>query len=155
MQDRWDLIRIIPVDNMTYHFVAKAEITSNQSVILRMGLDEAVLKSEKNILTFFNGVGAIKLLDFCEKNQAMLLEQAIPGDSLRTIYPSELDVGIDAYYATMQKLHSKPLPSCHLFPHIRDWLAAIDNVEKDKLPKILLGKAIFLKNDLRNTGSVI
>jgi len=76
LRDHWKLIHITPVDNMTYHFVAKAETESHPKV-----------------------------------------------------------------------------PVNHSFPHVSDWLSAIDNVSKDKLPKILLLKAIDLKNRLLSTMS--
>ena len=60
---------------------------------------------------------------------------------------------MNAYCETMKKLHNKKLPLDHSFPHISDWLIAIDSVSKDKLPKLLLDKAIHLKNKLLSTMS--
>ena len=87
LRDHWKLIHITPVDNMTYHFVAKSETESHQKVVLKVGLDKKIIENEKNALTFFNGTGAVKLLDFSEECNALLLEQAVPGTSLKSIYP--------------------------------------------------------------------
>lgn len=151
LRDHWRLTHITPVDNMTYHFVAKSETELHQKVVLKIGLDKKVIDNEKNALTFFDGIGAVKLLDFYEEYNALLLEQAVPGISLKSIYPEQLDFVIDAYCEIMKKLHRKKLPLDHSFPHIRDWLMAIDRVNKDKLPRTLLDKAIHLKNTLLNT----
>jgi len=153
VREHWKLIHVIPVENMTYHFVAKAEMESHQKVVLKIGLDKKSIENEKKTLLFFNGKGSVKLLDFYEEYHAMLLDQIIPGYSLKSIYPAQFDFVIETYCKTMQKLHSRKLPYYHSFPHVHSWLAAIDHVSKDKLPQILIEKAIDLKNKLLSTLS--
>jgi len=138
---------------MTYHFVAKAETESHQKVVLKIGFDKNLIESEKKSLMFFNGEGAVGLIDFNDEYNAILIEQAIPGYALKSIYPDQFEVAICAYSETIHKLHNKKLPVLHSFPYISDWLKAIDEANKDKLPRNLMEKAIKLKNKLLNTIS--
>lgn len=149
----WKLNDIKPVDNMTYHFVAKASSSLHQKVVLKIGCDKKALENERQALTFFDGNGAVKLLDFNEEYNAILIEQAIPGYSLKSIYLDHLDEAIDAYSKTIHKLHHSEISNNYSFPHISDWLDAIDNASKDKMPKNLIEKAVSLKNKLLSTIS--
>ncbi len=151
LRDHWNLVHIAPVDNMTYHFVAKAETESRQQVVVKIGIDKNVIENEKQSLAFFNGNGAIRLFDYYDKCNAILIDQAVPGRSLKSIYPEQFDVTVTAYAKTMQKLHDKALPVNHSFPHINDWLQAIDLVSKDKFPNNLIENAMHLKNQLLST----
>jgi streptomycin 6-kinase len=121
----WELSNISPVDNMTFHFVAKAIRQNNQPVVLKVGFDENVISSEMQTLKYFNGQAAIQLIDYNAAHNALLLQQAMPGISLKSLYPLQLDLVMDCYVKTMLKLHQKSLPKIHDFPHIREWLNAI------------------------------
>lgn len=150
--DHWQLTHLTPVNNMTFHFVAKAMNATNQSVVLKIGCDRNVFTSEKYALNFFNSQGAVCLIDYIEEHRALLLQQALPGHSLKSRYPQYINEVINAYTNVVHKLHQHPVPTKHSFPHIGTWLAAIDNISKDKLPKHLLEKAIRLKNHLLHSS---
>lgn len=152
LRDYWKLTQIVPVDNMTFHFVAKAMTETQQPVVLKVGLDSKVILSEKQALDFFDGQAAVHLLDYHAAHHAMLLEQAIPGQSLKSFYPAQVDVVMDAYCQTVQKLHQKKLPKSHSFPHVSEWLTALDHASSDQLPQALITHAIQLKNHLLQTA---
>lgn len=152
LRDLWELKNIKPVDNMTFHFVAKAETEFNQPVVIKIGLDKTVTESEVSALRFFNGHAAVKLLDYDSNYHALLLQQAIPGKSLKSIYPEKCDCVIDEYINTINKLHCQKNSDIHLFIHISEWLSSLDRIKSDKIPKNLLNKAIQLKNHLLNTS---
>ncbi len=149
---QWNLTSIKPVQNMTYNYVAKATANSNQNVVLKIGCDKQTIIDEKNALQHFNGQGSILCLDFNQEHNAMLLQQAIPGITLKRLYPAEADVVIDAYATTMQILHQNPLLPTHPFKQVSDWLTAIDNLTAEQLPLLLLNKAILLKTELLNSS---
>jgi len=144
----WNLSNIIPVANMTYNYVAKALQSDNQPVVLKIGFDVKVITDEKKALEYFDGNASIKLINYHEAHNTLLLQQAIPGISLKALYPANAELVMDYYVATMQKLLSRPLPKEHNFRHIRDWLQALDRIKLGELPQNLLTKAIQLKNAL-------
>ncbi|OAI48533.1 hypothetical protein AYO45_00940 [Gammaproteobacteria bacterium SCGC AG-212-F23] len=149
----WQLTHLNPVNNMSFHFVAKATLNNNQAAVLKIGCDEKSVKDEMLALQYFNGTASVKLIDYHEKYYALLLHQAIPGITLKSFYPEKLEYVIECYVNTMQKLHEKHLPSRHPFRHISDWLKSIDKVTSKLIPAHLLEKAIATKNKLLATSS--
>lgn len=148
LADHWSLSNITPVANMTYNYVAKAAQDADQPVVLKIGFDVKVITDEKKALEYFAGNASIKLIDYNGQYNALLLQQAIPGVSLKALYPANIELAMDYYVAAMQKLLSKLLLKKHNFRHIRDWLQALDRIKSGELPQNLLTKAIQLKNTL-------
>jgi streptomycin 6-kinase len=149
--EHWNLTEITPVSNMTYHYVAKAIRASSLPVVLKIGCDRKSLHAEMLALLHFAGNGSVQLIDYHESYNALLLQQAIPGITLKSLYPAQAEYVIDHYLATMQHLHANPLPIQHHFAHIRDWLEAINRIASDQLPSSLLEKACSLKSALVNS----
>jgi len=148
LADYWKLSDIVPVDNMSFHYVAKAMRDSKQSVVLKIGFDAGVTAAEKCALIYFDGDASVRLIDYNEKYNALLLEQAIPGVSLKSLYPDNDKFAVDCYIDTAQRLLNKTLINRHGFRHISDWLKILDEFKSDKLPEYLLKKAVYLKNAL-------
>ena len=68
----------------------KRQLRANQRVVLKISCDVKSIIDEEQALHYFAGNGAIKLLDYNEQYYAMLLHQAIPGITLKSIYPLKL-----------------------------------------------------------------
>ena len=77
----WQLTEVKPVDNMSYHYVATAIQAGTRPVVLKIGCDRKVITSEYNALQHYDGVGAVTVFDFNEAHNALLLQQAIPGNN--------------------------------------------------------------------------
>lgn len=152
LQKSWKLKNLHPVDNMSFHFVAKAMTVNNLPVVLKIGIDKKIIESEMHALKFFHGQSAIKLIDYNEKYHALLLQQAIPGNSLKSIYAAQCDLVLEVYVRTINKLHRQKLPLDYSFPHSSKWLEIIDKIRSDKIPGALLQHAIQLKNKLLLTS---
>jgi streptomycin 6-kinase len=143
----WGLSHIIPVDNMTFNYVAKALSSSNQAVVLKISCDEKSIREEEHALLYFDNHAAIRCLDYNEEFNAMLLQQAVPGDTLKSLYPYQVEFVMDCYVKTMQELHAlnpRHLPSKLLSTAIdlRDELLATS------------GKAVFLHGDLHHDNII-
>ncbi|HEX4046088.1 MAG TPA: aminoglycoside phosphotransferase family protein [Gammaproteobacteria bacterium] len=147
----WQLRQILPVDNMTYNYVAKAITSTNKPVVLKISCDKKSSGEEMQALMYFDGNASVRLLDHNEKYHAMLLDQAIPGTTLKSFYPAQIEYVMDCYAATMNKLHSKRLPSQHHYRHISDWLKAIDRLTANHFPAGMFDHAIQIKNKLLST----
>ncbi|WP_133127746.1 aminoglycoside phosphotransferase family protein [Legionella nagasakiensis] len=144
----WKLKNLVPVDNMTFNYVAKAITNTNQPVILKISCDEKSISDEALALKYFDGSGSIKLIGHNEKYNALLLQQAISGETLKSRYSSQVEYVMDCYIDTMRKLHNKYLSNKNNYRHIRDWLMAIDTLKDTDCPSYLVKKAIALKNEL-------
>ncbi|MCL9685688.1 aminoglycoside phosphotransferase family protein [Legionella maioricensis] len=144
----WKLKNLVPVDNMTFNYVAKAITNTGQPVILKISCDEKSISDEVLALKYFDGSGSIKLIAHNERYHALLLQQAIPGETLKSRYSSQVEYVMDCYVNTMRKLHNKCLSSKNNYRHIRDWLIVIEKLTDHDCPSYLVKKAVALKNEL-------
>lgn len=56
----------------------------------------------------------------------LLLERAVPGTSLKCYFPDREQESIEIACRVVKKLHQANIPSVHNFPHIKNWLTALD-----------------------------
>lgn len=144
----WNLSHVTPVNNMSFNYVAKAIMNADQPVILKIGCDKKSINAERQALTYFAGQGAVKLIDYSDDSNALLLQEALPGKTLKSFYPAKDEFVIDKYADVVRKLHSKHLSSSHDYLNISDWLQAIDHLTAEHIPGNLLQKALTLKKHL-------
>lgn len=147
----WQLSQISPIDNMTYNYVAKAITKTHQPVVLKISCDKKSNDEEKQALLYFDGNASVKLLDHNEKYHAMLLNQAIPGTTLKSFYPAQIEYVMDCYASTMNKLHAKRLLDKQKYGHISEWLKSIDRLSADQFPAGLFDQAMKIKTELLST----
>ena len=135
------------VTNLTYNYVLSG-FQGNIPVILKLGLDREGLAREAFALKCFTGCGAVKVL--AEDDGMLLLERAVPGTSLKSYFPDQEHESIEIACVVMQKLYQVNIPENHNFPHIKDWLTALD---RDwPIPDAYLKKARKLRDQLLQTA---
>src|ERR1044072_4055128 len=83
----WSLKFEGPFKNLSYHFVAPCRRADGSRAVLKVGFpgEELEFFNEVKTLRFYNGHGAVRLLDVDEARFAMLLEKLTPGESLGKI----------------------------------------------------------------------
>lgn len=148
LKDEWNLSKIEPMQNMSYHYVAKAMCHPNQPVVIKIGCDEAMTLNEGKFLREFQSKGMIPLIDFNKRHNALLLEQARPGHSLKSLYPDRLDFVMNAYGNVIKSLSQYHLSKTTTFPPISSWLSALDKAKTDKIDSHLLETAILKRDKL-------
>lgn len=142
------LSNLKPVNNLSYNYVLTG-LQDKQAIILKLGLDNDGLQHEANILKAFKGFGAVKVLQ--EHHGALLLECAVPGNSLKSYFPNKEFEAIQIVCAVMKRLHQASLPSLSSsnIPNISDWLEILD--KNWEIPTHYLQKARDLKTKLLET----
>ena len=148
----WGLTHLKPITNLSYNYVLIG-FQNELSIVLKISLDSKGLEREANALEIFKGFGAVSVLR--KQKNALLLQQAIPGCSLKGSTFKNGKKNIEIACSTAQKLHKAPFPSKADFPHIMDWLATLD---KDwGIPMEHLLRARKLKRQLSSnfTGSSV
>ena len=142
-----DLRDLKEVPNLTYNYVLSGFQDGN-NIILKLGLDNEGLKQEAFALKCFAGCGAVKVL--AEDEDMLLLERAVPGMSLKEYFPTKEKESIEIACGVIKKLHQASISAAHNFPHIKDWLTALD---KDwPIPDGYLQKARKLRDELLQTS---
>lgn len=147
ISSKLDLHDLNEVTNLTYNYVLQG-FQGDNPIILKLGLDNEGLKQEAFALKCFAGCGAVKVL--AEDEGMLLLERAVPGTSLKDYFPNREHESIEIACNVMKKLHQANIPSVHNFPHVKDWLTALD---KDwSIPNEHLQKARMLRDQLLQTS---
>lgn len=152
LENYWNLTEITPVPNMTFNYVAKAILNTNEPVILKISYDKKSVINEKQALTDLGHHGSIRLIGYNELYNALLLQQAIPGITLKSLYRDQYDYVMDSYIETMHRLHHQHLPKKSNYPHVSDWLNVLEQPNLKQIPPVLLNKAIELKNKLLSSS---
>ena len=135
------------ITNLSYNYVLSG-LQGDNPIILKLGLDSEGLAREAFALKCFSGCGAVKVL--AENDGMLLLERAVPGASLKSYFPDKEQKSIEIAYGVMKKLHQANIPATHNFPHIKDWLAALD--KNWPIPNGYLQKARQLRDQLLKTA---
>ena len=148
LTNHWSLSEITSLSNMTFNYVAKAILNTKQPVVLKISYDRQSIINEKQALTNLGSQGSIKLIDYNSTYNALLLQQAIPGITLKSLYRDNQDYVMDCYVETMQKLHHQQLLKELNPPSVADWLKALDEPSLKIIPPTLLNKAIELRNKM-------
>jgi len=143
----WQLNDVEPIDNMSYNYVAKAQKNDNTHVVLKISCDKQLIKDEYHALKNFNTNTSIKALDIYADQNALLLEQAIPGYLLKKIYPKNVKSTIKIYAELVKALASQ---SCrpHGFTHVKKWCGVIDRINDKRIKSEFIDEAKRLKDFL-------
>lgn len=149
ISSRLNLVDLKEVTNLTYNYVLSG-FQGDDPIILKLSLDNQGLKQEAFALKCFAGCGAVKVL--FEDDGMLLLERAVPGASVKSYFPDKEQESIKIACGVMKKLHQANIPEDHTFPHIKDWLTALDN--DWNIPKHYLQKARKLRDELLQTSEV-
>ncbi|MCC5015715.1 MULTISPECIES: aminoglycoside phosphotransferase family protein [unclassified Legionella] len=145
-EEFWQISALKSLGNHSYHYVLSG-LQNNKAVVLKLTPDNKTLNKEAIALKAFAGFGVVALLD--QMNDALLLECAVPGHSLKSYWPEREEEAIKIACKSMKKLHQAPPPQEDVFPSIDEWLAALDK-EWD-IPAVYLKEARELKESLLKT----
>jgi streptomycin 6-kinase len=140
---RLSLHDLKPVPNLSYNYVLSG-FQSHTPIILKLSLDNEGTIREAFALRCFAQWGAVRVL--AAQEGMLLLERAVPGTSLKSYFPDKEMEAVHIACKVMKKLHQAKIPEGHKFPHMRDWLSALD---KDfDIPSNYLQKAKKLRDQL-------
>lgn len=145
LEHLWGLSQLKPYENLSYNYVLSG-YQGETPIVLKLGMDHISLDREVRALQVFVGHGAVAVLD-CRIN-ALLLQRAVLGHSLKELRPCSEPSAIEIACNVIEKLHSAPVSAEALsyFPHIHEWLSTLD--EEWLLPQSHLLKARVLKKQL-------
>lgn len=147
LANTYGLSNLKPVNNLSYNYVLSG-FQGLQPIILKLGLDIDGFKREAVALMAFEGFGVVPI--FSKNTGLLLLECAVPGISLKSYFLENDDEAINITAKVINRLHKAPIPSTHAFPHIKDWLEALDG--DLEIPVQTLQKAREIRDQLLKTA---
>lgn len=147
---RWKLKAGAPYA-LSFNYVAPAQTTEGQSVVLKLGVPNPDLAREVRALQSYAGTAAVRLLDSDEDRGVMLLERIEPGHTLASLADDE-----QATRAAAQVMRDlwKPLPLDVRFPTATECAGDLAKLRKrfdggtGPLPADLVGLAEGLFREL-------
>lgn len=150
LSDYWSLTNIAPANNMSWNYVVYAIQNNHDHVVLKISCDQTMLESEFRTLKHFDGHGAIRLIDHHSEYQAILLEQAIPGYTLKENYPVDVEKTITSYAQVVHAIASRKPPTS-TYVHMSAWCETIDKIQDERIDDCFINKAKHLKSKLLNS----
>lgn len=150
----WNLILGDCYPNANMNYVAPAKLENGLEVVLKCGVPHRELIAEANALQYYNGMGAVRLLQFSETMGVMLMEKITPGNLLEE-YPDEDQAAAQAV-ELIKKLH-RPMTEVSEFPSLRDWFQGLEKLtcyfegHTGPFPSQLVSKAKGISRELLNS----
>lgn len=123
----WNLKELRPVKNLSYNYVLKGFTTTNNSIVVKICINERMWKNETTTLEYFNGNGCVQLLAKDASHKAMLLEAAEPGRSLKTFFPKKDAAATVIAANIIKKLHTQTVTKPSSLPTLEQWVQALYN----------------------------
>jgi streptomycin 6-kinase len=151
----WNLTHIIPVENLSYNFVAFAQ-QNEKEVVLKIGVPNRELVSEIAALNHFNGDGCVSLVKHDPDHFMFLLERLRPGEMLASLADDDLRTHIAC--EVMTNLW-RPAPEGQPFIKLSEWFGQLKLLRPrygggaGPFPKDLLERAESLIPELFTTSS--
>ena len=139
LQAHWSLTDIQPVPNMSWNYVAFAQQNAN-AVILKMSADAKSMHHEYQALDHFAGIGAVKIIDYSSKHDALLLQRALNGTLLKEELSKNISNVIHIYAHIVNQLRSDKT-SIYPFQHVKEWCLVIDEIHDPRIPLDYVEKA--------------
>jgi streptomycin 6-kinase len=114
---RWELTLDQPMDGGHVSLVLPATLPDGAHAVLKIGFPDAESRDEGDALAFWDGEGAVRVLDRDDARRALLLERCLPGTRLWDVADDEHATRIAA--AVLRRLH-RPAPTPHPYRRLSD-----------------------------------
>ncbi len=150
----WNLILDDCYANANFNYVAPAKLEHGLEVVFKCGVPSRELIAEANALKYYNGVGAVRLLQFAEEAGVMLLEKITPGNLLEES-PDENQATVWA--VELIKKLNRPITETSAFPTLSDWFQGLEKLthhfegHTGPFPPHLVNKAKEMSHELLNS----
>jgi len=118
---KWKLIDLKFLNASPTSYLLEAhQASSNSKVVLKFGQSKSEIISEASALSFYDGVGCVRLLDLDEEN-GVLFRSYANSPSLKSFFPHKDEDAVLCAVNVIRKLHSKK-PKNDVYPTIADWV---------------------------------
>lgn len=125
-EQRWNIRIQVPFE-LTFNYVAPALRADGTPVVVKVAPDRPSLSDELQTLLFWNGQGAVQVLEYDSAQSVMLLERLNPGVPLATVEDDEAATHIFAQVARQIAL---PPPAVHHFEPVENWAADLQRLRQ-------------------------
>ena len=141
--------RLLAQSKFTQNYVVMCYSARYQSDVVLKICPTMDIIHEQKALTYFNGNGVVKLLDYDIENKGLLLAYVKPGTALKSLFPIHEAPTIEIVAQVIQKLHAHAQNApLHDFQTVNQWLDLLKTHRSHKIPDALIKKASRLADKL-------
>ena len=115
--ERWQLTLLPPFEHLSFHYIAPAVRADGTPVILKTCSLTDEFAHGLPALRLFDGRGIVRLLEWDEDQEVMLLERLQPGSMLASLVPEQDEQATSMLAGIMRQLW-RPAPAGHPFPTV-------------------------------------
>lgn len=151
LEKAWSITAGRHFRGLSYNYVANAYLPDGRSAVLKIGLplDDVEIYGEAAYLRIVNGRGAVRVLQFDREHQALLLERAVPGANLKSVFRKDKAKAVAAAIQLLRRV-LRPVPADTTeFILLDDWFDGLGRSVGTAFPKEYAVKAIAYYSELR------
>lgn len=119
--NQWHLSELKPYQILTYNYVMSG-IMHDAAIVLKLRCSHTELEKEVTALEAYNGYGCVKVLAHNLNLGAIILERAIPGESLASLFPHDDEKATRIAADLIRSLHQSPIPNPSFFQSLEQTL---------------------------------
>ena len=150
LAQQWELSDLFPIENLSYNYILSG-FQGTQPIIVKIGFNPQEIEKEFRTLKALKSHCVVDILAYNSEHNALLLERAIPGDTLASFFADQDVKATEIVCELIQKLPQPP--TCEhaaLESKSDDNDIAIIDADWD-IPYQILQKARTLKTQLLAT----
>ena len=121
---RWELTLGEPFEELSYHFVCRAERANGTAAVLKVGIPTDEGRNEVTALRLLGGQGIERLYDADPELGALLIERLEPGETLEALSDADDEAATLIASGVMRRLW-RPAPVDHGLWDLTRWFRAL------------------------------
>ena len=149
-EHQWSLSVHDHFPNIGYNFVAPASVRDRMLAVLKIGLplENVEIFSEAKYLRILNGRGAVHLLEEDRTMQAILIERALPGETMARAFDGRQSEAVaPAIEVLKQTLQAPPNDRSHIIS-LDEWFDGLRRFPGKQFPAKYGARALEIYNKL-------
>ncbi len=150
LEERWSIRIIEPFPGIEFNFVASAERSNGESVVVKIHppWDPVEIFDEAEYLKIRDGDGCVRLLDVDESSKAILLERLFPGRTLTEVFSSKKAEAVRPAIEVLCRILRPAGDAPASAPTLDEWFAKFGRYVKTDFPARYAEKALAIYREL-------
>ncbi len=155
LESDWNIVAGKYFSKLSFNYVASAKTNDNMPAVLKIALplDDPEMFGEMEYLRLLDGHGAVRLLAANHALPAILIERAIPGETLRRIFRHDEDGALNIFPSMIERTLRDVPENADEFMFLHDWFSGLESAERSVFPKIYAEKALRFYEELSGKGT--
>jgi streptomycin 6-kinase len=150
LEKHWSIKTGPHFSSLSFNYVASASCDDGTPAVLKIALPltDTEIFGEARFLDLIGGEGAVRLLQLDRRYEAMLVERAVPGVDLKTVFNDRPDGAVNVAVEILRKILRPPPEDTANLVSLDDWFDGLKRAQYTDFPKAKAKKALDLYEKL-------